>query len=577
MIEISAMKLRALSRHIGIGLSFFTSMLALAALKAPDFTVQTAVSGGKISVQVKAPAGHHFNTDAPMSLELESTHSRIKPKSSAPTQVTFEVPSAAKDSAKVALYLCDDAKTFCEKHQVSIAWEGKAGAAPTSKSKTAQGEKTSSHHRLLDEHGFYDNRPEEAFAQARAQGKPLLIDFYGIWCPPCNELNDRVFSQPTFKKEADAFVRLKMDADAAVSEALSQRYGIQGFPTVIFASPEGDEIGRVVGYRPIDRFLSDMKGALAGQRANFTTLKKKAEKGDRAASDRAGLMYLDRGEYAQAYRFLNGTTQEREKMRAAEIGLASQKAKSGDEAARAQWMKALRETIRDFPDSPDSITYREDLAKAYDETKNTEDANKVRQDLVAAAKRLLTKPEVLKGYDCSEGDLYTSMAEAYSALGDKAQAVASWTSAAEFYRKKIAAGGERGGTLELAYCLRQLGQTDEAAKLYQKMQKAYPNEFTFWLADAKMNMQLKNFDRARTLAQSAYDHSYGANKLDSALVLANAWKELKKPDQSRKVIAQALESVPPLPPTANQAARSRIRTKMESLQQLSAELTKTSG
>jgi len=109
------------------------------------------------------------------------------------------------------------------------------------------------------------------------------------------------------------------------------------------------------------------------------------------------------------------------------------------------------------------------------------------------------------------------------------------------------------------------------------MQKAYPNEFTFWLADAKMNMQLKNFDRARTLAQSAYDHSYGANKLDSALVLANAWKELKKPDQSRKVIAQALESVPPLPPTANQAARSRIRTKMESLQQLSAELTKTSG
>jgi tetratricopeptide (TPR) repeat protein len=572
------MKMRALASLVGIGVSFATC--ALAALKAPDFTVQTSVAQGKVSVQATAPKGHHFNTDAPMSLELASSHSRIKPKKSAPTEVSFEVPSAAKDSAKVGLFLCDDAKTFCEKHQVNVSWEGQAETPATSKSSTSKSEKKTSSSSSqskaeTDEHGFYDNRPELAFAKARASGKPLMIDFYGIWCPPCNELNDQVFSKPTFKENASAFIQLKLDADSPASEGLSQRYGIQGFPTVIFASSQGDEISRVVGYRPMNEFLAQMKGALDNQHQTFAALKVKAQKGDRAAADRVGMIYLDRGLYDLAYHFLKDTQQEKEKLCAAEIGRFEANAKAGNKKARAQWMSALHNTITAFPDSPDSITRREELAQAYDELKKPDSAKKVREDLIATAKRILAKPETLKGYDVTESDLYGSMAEAYANLGDAAQSKAAWASAADFVRKKMEAGNERGGTLDLAYCLRKLGKIDEAAKLYQKMQKAFPNEFTFWLADAKMNLQLKNFERARELAQTAYEHSYGANKLDSAFVLANAWKFLGKPEKGRKTIAQALEDMPPLPPTANQAARSRIRTRVNALYKLSAELEKS--
>jgi tetratricopeptide (TPR) repeat protein len=573
------MKMRAqtslVTSLVGIGLSFATCVQA--ALKAPDFTVQTTAAHGKVSVQATAPKGHHFNTDAPMSLELASNHSRIKPKKSSPAEVLFEVPNAAKDSAKVALFLCDDAKTFCERHLVQAAWEGQAGALAASKSSASEVEKTSSTGPEIDEHGFYDNRPEAAFAKARSTGKLLMIDFYGIWCPPCNEMNDSVFSKPSFKENASAFVQLKLDADSPVSEGLSQRYGIQGFPTVIFASPQGDEIARVVGYRPMDQFLAEMKGALSNQSQTFATLQAKAKKGDRAAADRVGAIYLDRGEYDRAYRFLKDTQQEKEKLCAAEVGLYETKAKAGNKKAQSQWMAALQKSIAEFPNSPDSIMRREELAQALDEAKRADDAKKVREDLVTAAQRILAKPETLKGYDVTESDLYSSMAEAYSELGDKTKSNAAWTSAADIIRKKIAAGAERGGTLDLAYCLRKLGKTDEAAKLYQKMQKTYPKEFTFWLADAKMNMQLKNYERARELAQTAYENSYGANKLDSAFVLASALKSMGKTEQGKKAIAQALESVPPLPPSANQAARSRIRSKVSSLYKLSAELGKNTG
>lgn len=562
---------------VGTGIILLTGVAAIAGLKAPDFTVQTSVAQGKTRVEAKAPAGHHFNTDAPMSLETESNHQRIKPKKSGPTEVDFEVPSAAKDSAKLTLFLCDDAKTFCERHLVQISWEGQAGAHAALKSTSTETEKSASAVPAIDEDGFYDNRPTEAFAKARATGKPLLIDFYGIWCPPCNELKEGVFSKPSFQENAKAFVQLKLDADSPISEALSQRYGIQGFPTVIFASSHGDEISRVVGFRPMDQFLAEMKGALSRSDQTFAVLKAKAKKGDREAMDRVGLIYLDRGEYDHAYHYLKDTKTEREKMLSAEAGIYNQKAKTGDKKAKTKELTLLRQAIEEFPDSPDSISRREDLAQALDEDKKVDEAKKVRLDLVAAAKRILAKPELMKSYDCTDSDLYTSMAQAYADLGNKAQSDAAWTSAADILRKKIAAGAERGATLDLAYCLRKLGKTDEAAKLYQKMQKAYPNEFTFWLADAKMNMQLKKYDRARELAQNAFDHSYGANKLDSAFVLATAWKNLGQPEQSKKAIARALESMPPMPPTTNRAARSRIRSRIETLYKLSAELGKSSG
>src|SRR5262249_25000606 len=105
-------------------------------------------------------------------------------------------------------------------------------------------------------HGFVLNQPDQALALAQREGKPLLIDFFGIWCPPCNRLDEEVFSNPSFQKEAHHFVLLKLDADSDLSWDLKSKYKVGGYPTLVFANPDGEELSRVVGFRPLPEILS---------------------------------------------------------------------------------------------------------------------------------------------------------------------------------------------------------------------------------------------------------------------------------------------------------------------------------
>jgi thiol-disulfide isomerase/thioredoxin len=99
-----------------------------------------------------------------------------------------------------------------------------------------------------------------AKAQAVAENKPLLLDFTGSdWCPPCMMLEREVFSKKAFLDFAEEnLILVKLDFPRgkdqpaelkAQNEALAQRYQIEGFPTVMIFSPEGQLIERETGYR----------------------------------------------------------------------------------------------------------------------------------------------------------------------------------------------------------------------------------------------------------------------------------------------------------------------------------------
>src|ERR1700735_70587 len=81
---------------------------------------------------------------------------------------------------------------------------------------------------------------DKTFSKARKEGKPVLIDFFGIWCPPCNELDETVFETPSFLEKAKAFELLKIDADKESSWKLKNKFKIGGYPTVVFTNSEGD-------------------------------------------------------------------------------------------------------------------------------------------------------------------------------------------------------------------------------------------------------------------------------------------------------------------------------------------------
>ena len=100
---------------------------------------------------------------------------------------------------------------------------------------------------------------EAALAEAESQNKHVLVNFTGSdWCGWCIKLDKEVFSQDAFKQfAANELVLVEVDFPRkskqsevikAQNEALAEKYGIRGFPTILLLSSEGKLIGKT-GYQ----------------------------------------------------------------------------------------------------------------------------------------------------------------------------------------------------------------------------------------------------------------------------------------------------------------------------------------
>src|SRR5262249_34672942 len=80
-----------------------------------------------------------------------------------------------------------------------------------------------------------------ALVRARAEHKPVMIDFFAEWCAACKELDRETYVAPTVVAEASRFVRIKVDGTNALDplDALYARFGVNGLPTVAFVSSDG--------------------------------------------------------------------------------------------------------------------------------------------------------------------------------------------------------------------------------------------------------------------------------------------------------------------------------------------------
>lgn len=107
---------------------------------------------------------------------------------------------------------------------------------------------------------------EARLAEAKADGMPVIMDFYADWCIPCMELDRNTFTNAEVAKEAREFVRIKVDLthfDSPEAEALRKKYNISGVPTIIFLRSDGIESNesRVVGFVPPTEFVKKLKAA----------------------------------------------------------------------------------------------------------------------------------------------------------------------------------------------------------------------------------------------------------------------------------------------------------------------------
>jgi thiol:disulfide interchange protein DsbD len=87
-----------------------------------------------------------------------------------------------------------------------------------------------------------------------------MLDFYADWCVSCKEMERYTFTDPSVQQALAGAVLLKADVTAndAADQALLQRFGIFGPPTIAFWGPDGKERTqyRVVGFMKAAEFAA---------------------------------------------------------------------------------------------------------------------------------------------------------------------------------------------------------------------------------------------------------------------------------------------------------------------------------
>lgn len=101
---------------------------------------------------------------------------------------------------------------------------------------------------------------EKAIEQAKKENKAVLVNFTGSdWCIWCKRLSAEVFQQKEFEEYAKnnlVLVMLDFPKDIQQSQetisynkSLAQKYGIQGFPTILIFNNQGKLVAQT-GYQP---------------------------------------------------------------------------------------------------------------------------------------------------------------------------------------------------------------------------------------------------------------------------------------------------------------------------------------
>ncbi|MBK7015953.1 MAG: protein-disulfide reductase DsbD [Sulfuritalea sp.] len=107
---------------------------------------------------------------------------------------------------------------------------------------------------------------EARLADAKAAGKPVMLDFYADWCVSCKEMERFTFADPKVVARMKQMVLLQADvtANSDADKALLKRFALFGPPGIIFWNAGGKELAdlRVVGFQNADTFLPTLERVL---------------------------------------------------------------------------------------------------------------------------------------------------------------------------------------------------------------------------------------------------------------------------------------------------------------------------
>lgn len=253
-----------------------------------------------------------FNAAAPWAADLRDQ------KQALPTETSFQVtkqvfratlttapelPLTQKDETKTATgsrpsrykvtaFVCDAAETWCKRQTIegTIDWSRtKVGFKQGTIAKRSPAADTSNQTALASASKV--NQSSNAASSATSDtsigpwtwqtvgpftgdgaawqtltakwSRPALVFWTAAWCPPCNELKDRIFRHPDFGALTRGVERILIDGDAPNAQRLGETLRVSGYPTVLIVLPGGTEAARINESLSFEEFAATFRAATA--------------------------------------------------------------------------------------------------------------------------------------------------------------------------------------------------------------------------------------------------------------------------------------------------------------------------
>jgi thiol:disulfide interchange protein len=107
---------------------------------------------------------------------------------------------------------------------------------------------------------------QTALQKAAQSNKPIVVDLYTVWCHWCKKLDEDVWSDNDIVAFSKGQVYLKLNAEESEDgRRLAEKFKVRGYPTVVILNHKGEEINKIIGYMPADKYLKELKNVLSAQ------------------------------------------------------------------------------------------------------------------------------------------------------------------------------------------------------------------------------------------------------------------------------------------------------------------------
>jgi thioredoxin-like negative regulator of GroEL len=130
----------------------------------------------------------------------------------------------------------------------------------------------------------WETNLDRASAAAQATNQPILIEFWAVWCEPCQEMDREVYADERIASAMSKVRPVRVDIDRET--ALQRKYDVTGTPTLLVTDSFGRELFRYSGALPLDRMgqlldalppdvtsINRLSAALAANKDDFEALR----------------------------------------------------------------------------------------------------------------------------------------------------------------------------------------------------------------------------------------------------------------------------------------------------------------